>query len=276
MAMNAPNPFLGAFMAPYAGGYNLPQGFAPSGMPTSYGGPQTGTSVLPGGLGQQSPPSPSMWSDLVMRYGPGTPPLGGPQPIPNPIMGAPSSPGDIQWLGAGTPGGVLPAGLGGAGPDTTFTQALTAMQQSPTGYGAPPITPTQPYGATPSVLPPQLATGAVPSAPGTSTPAAPAAQPQAPAPDQGMPTWTWGPQFQGGPYVFTNPSGVRGVPPQGSPIQVHGGPLMGYNQFQAQYGMPQELPQGGGGGGGGDRGAPQMGMSRDIGGPPGLGDARFA
>jgi hypothetical protein len=223
MAMNSPYPsYLGAFMAPSAGGYNLPQGFAPSGMPTSYGGPQTGTSVLPGGLGGMG----------------GITGFGGLGGVPPGLGPAPTS-----AVGQG----VLPAGLGGGTPDTTFTQALTAMQQSPTGYGAPPITPTQPYGATPSVLPPQLATGAVPPAPGTSVPAAPAPQPQAPAPDQGMPTWTWGPQFQGGPYTFIGPGGQPGVPPQGSPIQVHGGPLMGYDQFQAQYGTPGPLAQGQGG-----------------------------
>jgi hypothetical protein len=202
-APSAPYPALGAFMP--GGQHALPPGFGQSGLPTAYGGPQTGAYVLPGGLGQQTPPSPGM-SDLVMRYGPGTPPLGGPQPIPNPIMGAPFSPGDIQLLGAGTPGGTLPDGLGGLGMDPTFLQALMAMQQSPTGYGAPPITPTQPYGATPAVLPPQLSMGAVPPPPGIPGAGTPPQAPQAPAPAATPPSQ--GPVSPQQAYldrVFTNP-----------------------------------------------------------------------
>jgi hypothetical protein len=185
----APYPALGAFMP--GGQYALPPGFGQSGLQTAYGGPQTGAYVLPGGMGQQTPPPPAM-------FGPGWPP-----PPPQNLPATPGmAPGGFQNLGAG--GGVLPdglGGLGGLGMDPTFLQALMAMQQSPTGYGAPPITPTQPYGATPAVLPPQLSMGAVPPPPGIPgagtappppAPAPPPLQPQAPI------TPSWGTAFGGG------------------------------------------------------------------------------
>src|SRR5438552_3501841 len=102
----APYPALGAFMP--GGQHALPPGFGQSGLPTAYGGPQTGAYVLPGGLGQQTPPSTGM-SDLAMRmFGPGWPP-----PPPQNLPATPGMPGGFQNLGAG--GDVLPGGLGGAG-----------------------------------------------------------------------------------------------------------------------------------------------------------------
>jgi hypothetical protein len=172
--MSVPYPYLSNFMNPPGGPFALPPGFGQSGLQTAYGGPQTGTTVLPGGLG----PGPQFQGGFLPNPIMGQ--LPGPQFLPNPIMGQPPNPADSQWLGGGMPGGVLPPGLGDIGQDPTFALALQAMQQGPAGYGAPPITPMQPYGATPSVLPPQLATGAVPQPPGIGGAAPPAPAPAAP------------------------------------------------------------------------------------------------